>query len=204
MSALVLAPDGVPAVLVRGFKEQAHAESFLSGNVRLQLDQVYRSIEDNERRDTEEGMARLTVPGVGGTDVHYGGSFHNPVYLLCCSDPAAADPKFGRWVVCVNDPGTLLHALGDASSPIAGRTLEEVRLLRVRYSKDSRVADTPDPGERFQLMLAQKPANFAADCEWRYVVMFSGPVPGAPEVIWLKVENMHAIAAAIPPASGVA
>ena len=199
MPAFIVVQDGIPSRLLRGFKKESHAQTFLAGDVRLQIQRFYRTIEDAKRKDPEEGEARLTVPGVGGTDVHYGGSFHNPVYLLCCSDPSVGGAGFGPWVVNIKEPEALLRALGDAASPIPGRTLEEVHLLQVRYSKDdARVVDVPDSGERFKLMLAQKPASFADECEWRYVVIFSGPVAGAPSPIWLRVDNMSAIAAAMP------
>jgi hypothetical protein len=196
--AIIVAPDGIPPRLVRGFKEESHAQTFLAGDVRLQIQSFYQTIEDAKRKDSEEGEARLIVPGVGGTDVNYGGSFHNPVYLLCCSDPAVGGAGFGPWFVGINAPGTLLRALGDAASPIPGRTLDEVRLLRVRYSKGARVADAPHSGERFQLMLAQKPESYAHECEWRYVVTFSGPVAGAPDPIRLRVDDMSAIATVMP------
>lgn len=199
MPAVATTPDGAPARLLRAFDERAYLQDFLSGKVRLQLHGVYRSIEDERRRDTQEGNARLTVPGLGGVDVSFGGSFHDPVYLLCCSDPAADVSMFGRWVVRINDPVALLEALGAASSPIPGRSLDEVRLLRVRYSKGLRATNTPEPQERLHLMMAQKPASFEPEREWRYVVMFSGPVAGAPSAIWLNVDNMRAIAAASPP-----
>ena len=193
---MLLTPDGVPRSLVRTFREEAHFRQFLAGEIRLGRLDVYRSIEDPTRRDDMEGEARLIVPGEGGTDVNYGGSFHNPVYLLCCSEPSVAvNPSLGAWTARINKPEDLLSALCRAAAvSVPDRELMHAMLLQVRYSKEFRVPFTPPSEERYHLMLAQKPARFEAEREWRYALVFSGGVGDSPTELWLRIENIGQVA----------
>ncbi len=196
---MLLTPDGFPSCLIRAFTKQQHLQSFLAGDVLMRRQDAFRSIEDRSRQDVAEGEARLIVPGDAGVDVHYGGSFHNPVYLVCCSDTAVdlAATHLGRWWATISDPRGLLSALWLAATvAVPGREVIEALLLPVRYSKASRNPDTPASEERYRLMLAQKPQCFAAEHEWRYVVVLSGGVPDSPQQLRLQVDCMGAYSCA--------
>lgn len=192
---MLLTPDGVPPCLIRAFTERAHLQRFLAGDVLLRRLDAFRSIEDLTRQDDMEGEAHLIVPGEGGTDVQYGGSFHNPVYLLCCSEPSvgaeAVNPSLGPWTATITAPAALLSALSAAATGcVPGRDLFEAMLLQVRYSKQFRVPVTPTSEERYRLMLAQKPERFEAEREWRYALVLSGGVGDSPRELWLRIPRM--------------
>jgi hypothetical protein len=146
-----------------------------------------------------EGEARLIVPAASGTDVNYGGSFHNPVYLLCCSEPLVGKemvkPSLGPWIARITAPSDLLSALSTAVKDcVPGRDLLEAMLLPVSYSKQFRVSDTPTSEERYRLMLAQKPLKFEAEREWRYALVLTGGAGDSQEKLTLKVPNMRQFA----------
>lgn len=200
---MLLTPDGVPSCLIRAFTKEKYLRTFLAGDVRVRRLDGFRSIEDSARRDAAEGEARLVVPDDAGVPVHYGGSFHNPVYLLCCSDPSVdtVASNLGGWWATIRNPAGLLSALSLAAAAAApGREVIDTLLLQVRYTKASKSSVTPDSEERYRLMLAQKPQDFAAEREWRYAVVLSGGVPDSPAELWLRVENMGAYSCARPPA----
>jgi len=204
---MLLMPDGVPSCLIRAFSEERHLQSFLSGDVLIRRLDAFRSIEDLSRRDGAEGEARLVVPGEAGVDVYYGGSFHNPVYLLCCSDPGVdtivdtMTTNLGAWWATISDPEGLLSALSLAAATAApAREVIDTLLLQVRYTKASKISATPDSEERYRLMLAQKPQHFAAEREWRYAVVLSGAVPDSVPELWLRVEDMKRYSCPRPPA----
>jgi hypothetical protein len=193
---MLLKPDGVPMGLVRVFKEKAHLQCFLDGNVLIRRLDFFRSIEDSTRQDKTEGEANLILPGQGGVDVHYGGSFHNPTYLLCCSElptSVATTTDLGNWRATINDPSAFLSALSIAATAvIPGRKVFEAMLLKVRYTKATKSKETPPSEERYRLMLAQKSPCFAKEYEWRYALIFSGGVQDSPHELWLRINNMGA------------
>jgi len=194
---VLLTPDGQPGRLIRAFAEKAHLQGFLAGSVRLRRLDTYRTIEDQTRQDDMEGEARLIVPGARGKDVHYGGSFYNPVYLLCCSEPSHLSeplkPSLGAWIASITEPVVLLSALSSAVR-VPGRQLIDAMLLKVRYSKDSELQVAPSSEERYRLMLAQKPISFEAEREWRYALVLSGGVTDSPEELWLMIEDIEGMA----------
>lgn len=192
-----LTPDGVPTGLVRTFRRRAHRQAFLNGAVLLRRLDVFRSIEDQSRRDDTEGESHLVVPATSGIDVHLRGSFHNPVYLLCCSEPGAegANPNFGTYRVRIGDPGRLLSAMAVAAGRhLSGREVINAMLLRVVYTKGTRSETHPTAEERYRLMLAQKPLRFGGEREWRYPIVVSGAVPDSLARLILRIERMDSLA----------
>ncbi len=194
---MLLTPDGVPQCLMRAFTEEAHLQSFLAGDVLVRRAEAFRATEDLARRDKTEGEARLIVPGKGGVDVHYGGSFHDPAYLLCCSECDAKTANLGPWRATIKAPEALLSALSIAAAAcVPGREVMVAALLRVRYTKATKSPETPPSQERDWLMHAQKPQEFAVEREWRYVLVVSGGVPDSPTELRLRIEGMAAYACA--------
>ncbi len=156
---MCLTPDGVPSCLIRAFTEERHLQNFVAGDILIRRLDAFRSIEDLARRDRAEGEVRLVVPGEAGVDVHGGGSFHSPVYLLCCSDPRVdkMTTSFGTWWATISNPGGFLSALSLAAADAApGRDVMDTLLLRAPYTKANKSPVTPGSEERYRLMLAQR------------------------------------------------
>lgn len=187
-------PDGVPQSLIRAFNKEKYLQSFLDGEILVRRLDFFRDIEDSTRQDKTEGEANLIVPGQGGVDVNYGGSFHNPTYLLCFSAfPTSVTimPDLGKWRATINDPEGLLSALSTAAAGIIhSREIFDEMFIKVRYTKASKSEETPGSEERYRLMLAQKPPHFAKEYEWRYALVLSGGVQDSPKKLLLRINNM--------------
>lgn len=195
-------PDGVPAALSRAFTCADDQASWDRGRCRLRLLSYYRMLEADVRADRSEGEARHIVLGVNNTPVNFGGSFHNPVYVLSFSEPdapALVAGRYGTFISRTDDVARLVEALAEPLRHLSceAREVIGVALLRVRYSRDTVIEPEPTSDERCRLMVCQKDPADADDREWRVVVTLSGPLQGAPEAIWFS----HAPASALPEAA---
>ena len=141
------------------------------------------------RSDEAEGEARHVVLGVNQTPVNFEGTFHNPVFILCFSEPDApsiVEGRYGRFIHRIDDvedfTSRLLKRLEHLE--LGSRELMGVTLLRARYSRDTIIDPEPDSEERWRLMVCKKPISDARDREWRIAATFSGPLAGTPSEIW--------------------
>jgi hypothetical protein len=184
-------PDGIPPALVRAFASAEDRSNWDRGNYRLRLLSHYRRLESDVRADRGEGEARHIVLGVNQTPVNFGGSYHNPVYIICFSEPdapAIRSGKYGTFLSTIPDVAAFTATLLTRFEEITVDTREVfgATLLRVRYSRDAVIDPEPTSEERGRLMIAQKAEPDADDCEWRIAVTLSGPLAGAPEEIWIR------------------
>jgi len=173
--------------LLRAFTQPGYLTEFLGGAVRLTQVSEYRDMECPNRLDRDEGEARHTVLGVEDTPVHYGGAWHNPIYVLCFSHPdvdrAHLVEQYGRHVIQLTDVPGFVSDLASAMKGQCpeGREVSEIQLAPVRYNRDLVLDPEPSRVERHRLMWAQKGVEFAADQEVRLALFLSGPVKGAPK-----------------------
>jgi len=184
-------PDGIPAALVRAFSSRDDQTSWDRGACRLRLLTYYRNLESDVRGDPGEGEARHVVLGVNRTPVNFGGSFHNPVYILCFSEPdapAVRSGRYGLFVSTISDvEGFATRLLEQAESiQFVSREVLSLTLLRIRYSRDTTIDPEPSSDERWRLMIAQKAEADAEDCEWRIAITLSGPIADAPREVWIR------------------
>jgi hypothetical protein len=136
--------------------------------------------------DRDEGAARHIVLGINNTPVNFGGSWHNPIYILCLSsgsvDRDYLKSKYGSHLIVLEDIHGFVRNLAAAitSSPLPQRELLGIEVATVRYNRDEILSPEPNQVERHRLMWAQKAQCFGDDCEVRVAVFMSGPVAGAP------------------------
>jgi hypothetical protein len=108
----------VPDVLYRGFEVLERARAFVNeGLVYFGWLRRYRDLEDEHRRDQNEGTAELRTPVI----LENWGVL-NGIYVLCCSvaDPTYVASKFGRHLVRINNPEVLVADIRDhiSSNPV--------------------------------------------------------------------------------------
>jgi hypothetical protein len=186
-------PDGLPTSLIRALTSADDLASWKAGRYRLRLLSHYRKLEAGVTRDAGEGEARHIVLGVNNTPVNYGGSLHNPVYILSFSEadaPAVRQAIYGSFVATISEVSQFFDSLVDGLSKLAlgSREVLGVELLRVRYSRETIIEPEPSPEERWRLMVCQKHPDASGDREWRIAVTLSGPVSGAPEALWVACD----------------
>jgi hypothetical protein len=105
-----------PNPLLRFFKKVDHARSFIGGEIRFGLLDIYKTIEDG-RRDAMEGVAKFSWSGLPNP-AHYEGSSLNIRFILCTSHPEAErsvlTERFGSYIVRINEPIALLDRINVA------------------------------------------------------------------------------------------
>ena len=202
----------LPSPVFKGYDDQRYFTAFAErGRIRLGALLTYRRIESAGRRDASEGEARLLIPhevttlhldrqtlqlvgeSVAPGHLNYGGSLHNPLYTFCVAGPDVQHDylrrQFGCHIVEIFDTTAFLAALESslASLHLADREVLFVDSCPVRYDKDA-IGEYPTI-HRDRIFYAQKPPDFASDCEWRVVVALSGPLKEAPEALFLDLSN---------------
>lgn len=166
--------DALPTSLLRAFKNEEYARQFIEGRLRFGLLEHYKSIEGC-RQDRTEGRASLTLVGDSHRrPVYYSQSSPNPHYIICASHPAVctcASSKFGKFVVCINDPVELLDRIGEAWKNDDRRSVSSpASIWPVLYNKDDRVEPLSDTLYSDCLVYAQKAPAYATEREYRYVL----------------------------------
>lgn len=183
-----------PLVICRAFDEESYANDFVErGRFRMAKLQHYKHIEDNARRDTEEGQGSLHAPGsvvqvqldknrkvVGAREVsgneHISSWVTNAIYVLCCSEPDGSGgfshlEHFGAYVVCISDPRQFCQDLTDYlwAGPAEFACLAEY--VTVRYDKHAIAKIWPSKREIVSLPYTQKPDSFSGEREVRIVAI---------------------------------
>ncbi len=181
--------------LLRFFEKEEYARSFVEGEIRFGLLDRYKTIEGS-RKDEAEGRVsfywnlkapqlridRKTREVVDRTEsdqnIHGSGLSLNRYYILCTSHPeadlAVLSEKFGRFVVRINDPLSLLQriraiwqkhqlALDDDSAFVAP----------VVYNKNGLLEPDPYLIAPAGYSYSQKPSSFEQEREFRYVLICS-------------------------------
>jgi hypothetical protein len=183
-----------PKVVLRFFKERAHAEEFVDhGKFRMGNLRIYTEIEDEDRKDPSEGQghfqrygtvtsvdfsrdsdetATWTEPGY----VHSHIKLLNPKFIFSCSLPIVDIDLLRKrwpWVVKIKQPRQFAQDICDFLETLPYRFGGGVKGCIVQYNKGEksphqlRVASVP-------LAYMQKPAIFSIENEFRFVVIVSG------------------------------
>jgi len=196
-----------PCPLYRAFDKEEYACSFVEqGIFQLRLLSRYCAIEDEIRKDRDEGVGRLVIntnrPVVtidknsgdilSQTDeygpVYFSTSAINHRYILCFSGPEVdleyLASQYGKYVVCLNQPNELVSDIAhylEQNPIVLGDTWLDC--VQVRYDKGLLISELPEPAseERLSLSYAQKAPEFNRDCEYRLVLTpsFAGNSPKA-------------------------
>lgn len=177
--------SALPQTLLRAFKEEGHARQFLAGHLRFGLLQYYRTTEGC-RGDDAEGRASirwdLESEYPDRKNVTYTGTSLNPYYVLCTFHPTVCGDhiaRFGSIVVRIDEPLKLLERICDAWKNDR-RSSSDAFIVPVLYNKDDLV---PPPAYFLAppcLVYAQKPAKYAKDSEYRYVLCCQVGTPEDP------------------------
>lgn len=209
---MVSMEGSLPSPVFKGYDDKRYSTAFAEdGRIRLGELLSYHQIESDERRDDSEAEARLLIPHdvttlhldgqalelvgefVAPGHLNYSGSLHNPLYAFCVSGPEVQHDhhrnEFGPHVVEIFDTSVFLAELESslARLQLADREVLFVDSCPVRYDKDE-VGEYPRI-HRDHIYYAQKPPRFAADCEWRVVVVLSGPLREARKELFLDLAN---------------
>lgn len=175
MSAnLLFQSSALPSTLLRAFEKEEYARQFIKGHLRFGLLEYYRRVEDC-RQDRTEGKASLTL--AGGPDhwsAYYSLSSPNPHYIICFSHPAVCTctiSKFGKFVVCINNPAKLIERIREVWKHDDRRSLSSPdSIWPVVYNKDDREEIASDILYSSCLVYTQKAPAYAMDREYRYVL----------------------------------
>lgn len=160
-------------ILYRGFEKLEHAREFVEhGIVCFGSINMYRTIEDAKRRDTNEGEAVVQTPapdGQGYIDFHV--TSPAPTYVLCLTTSEASAREFGPHVVRINDVGTfqgdIIRSVG-ASPPIPN---PRVKCGFVEYTRGYEVNAEPGVEDWVHLRCYQKAPSLAHEQEYRIALI---------------------------------
>lgn len=198
-----------PPVLYRAFDKREYAEAFVNGIVRFGLITYYGEIEDKQRSDPSEGSGSIIAPGIVTKvtmtrdgqpirqwdepgPVHHSVTFGNGIYVLSLSRPHDADlrllrEKFGPHVVQIDEPRLFGQDLTDALANGAVDTAGVIECVRVLYNKGTAITTPLDRDARLRLSYGQKPAEFAAEQEYRLVLISQRPASEAERYLDVKL-----------------
>ena len=187
-----------PDVVVRAFREKAHAEDFaLRGRFRMGNLRTYTEIEDEGRRDRSEGEGHFQRFGMvncvdfsrdsdetttstrpGYVDSHI--ELLNPKFVFSCSRPRVdldlLRDRFGPWIVRINQPRRLAQDISDYLQTLPYRFAGRggVEGCFVRYNKGEKSGTQSQAKDTIPLAYIQKPATFSGEREFRFVVIITG------------------------------
>jgi hypothetical protein len=126
----------LPNELFRFFKEEDHARSFIAGRVRFGRLEVYKSIEDS-RRDETEGIAAFTW-NTRPNPIRSRTVSLNARFVICTAHPDAdksvMKERFGEHVVRIHNPPLLQTRINSVwrEQP---RASGECRIVPMEYDK---------------------------------------------------------------------
>jgi hypothetical protein len=183
----------MPGTLVRYFKREEHARQFISGQIRFGLLDSYRTVEDRRKDETEGCVSfywnkkapqiviengRIVAHAESDQNIHYSGPSINPHFVLCTShpdaDPLVLKEKFGRIVVSINDPATLLSRIKNAWANHAWAFEGCAFVAPVVYNKGELLEPNPGLVGPPEYSYSQKPrVPFQEEREYRYILLCS-------------------------------
>jgi hypothetical protein len=162
----------IPHLLLRFFKEEDHANQFLSGSIRAGLLEYYRGVED-ARKDVTEGQSSVYFPGKDVPVRASSTSLHR-YYIVCTTHPEVdvnyVAAKYGHFMVRIHQPLVLLERIKVAWQAHSLAENDGAFVAGVEYTKDEmREADpyySPPP----HLVYLQKRRIDEMDREYRYLL----------------------------------
>lgn len=176
----------IPGTLYRAFNEKRYSRAFVEhGKLRLKRLDLYRKIEDSCRRDVSEGMGAY----VDTCGHQWNFEMGNSIYVLCCSEIEI--PKFGAYIVRINDPISLAHDIEKFMNASGIRTFNGVHGRRVDYRKGEVIAQEFDCMQRAILSATQKPARFASEFEYRFFTVLSNSIPSGTGKRFIDINIGH-------------
>lgn len=208
-----------PKHLYRFFREKERMDQFLQGFIRFGKLEVYREIEDEKRRDVDEGKTRgkyktdklmylkisndtgrVIERGLKTGDIFITGDSPNKFFIVSLVDERAdlktLSKKFGKYVIRVNDVENFLELLNKNCnfSWKVGRIILE----QVKYDKDNYVTmEEHNPHLPFGYHFAQKSEIFAEECEWRIVITGSAIEAVDDKYVTIEVGSLEEIVSII-------
>lgn len=181
-----------PRYLYRFFDKKEYRDQFVQGSIRFRNLEFYKKTEDVKRRDVDEGKARgkyktekmmyLKISNKTGKVLERGykagtifitGDSPNRYFIVALAgksvDLKAISKKFGRYVVKVNDVGKFLELLNNNCK--FSWKVGKIILEQVKYDKDNYITmEENNPHLPVGYHFAQKPVDYAEECEWRIVL----------------------------------
>ncbi len=185
-----------PQYLYRFFNQKDHRDQFIQGLIRFGRLEAYKEIEDEQRKDKDEGDPRgkyktdkqiylkisnqtgkVVEHGIKLGDINISGYSPNNFFIVSATDEKVnvekISEKFGKYVVKINNPQKLLDLLNkNRKFPWS---VGKIVLERVKYDKDNYLEiEESNPHLPFGYYYAQKPQMFSDEMEWRFVLIGSG------------------------------
>lgn len=208
-----------PKYLYRFFKKKEYRDQFLKGSIRFGRLKVYQDIEDENRRDSDEGQPRgkyrtdkqiylkisnktgkVVEKGFKTGDIDISGYSPNIFFIACLSDKNVdlklLSGKFGRYVVKINDPQKLVESINKKCKFLwnVGRILLE----GVIYDKDKYILmEKNNPHLPVKYYYAQKSEVFANEHEWRIVLTGSAIEEINQDYVTIEIGSIENIASSI-------
>jgi hypothetical protein len=197
-----------PTKVYRGFTSPEHVREFVGeGIIAFRRIDSYRTIEDAQRVDANEGEAMLQTPTPDGQDVI---DFHMtspaPAYVLCLSTSEAAAREFGGHVVRINEPWTLVQDVISYNRDHPPIPYPRVIGGFVVYNRGARVPVDPDIDEWIFMRCFQKAPSFAPQREYRIALIvtrsYRNPLPDpTDERAFVRLNRRLTYCELLPPAS---
>lgn len=183
-----------PKYLYRFFKKKEHRDAFLAGAIRFGKLQTYQAIEDEKRKDVDEGEARgkyktdkliylninkdtgkIVGEGVRPGDMFISGTSLDHNFIVSLSDENVdlelMANKLGRFVVRINDVYKMLDLLNEKCN--LSWKVGRIVLIKVKYDKDNHIEMDQDQHLSYEYFVAQKSEIFADEHEQRIVLIGS-------------------------------
>lgn len=186
-----------PDFCYKAFTCEKYAKQFMeNGSFRMGCLYSYRTIEDESRRDSTEGIGRTKEPGIvtyygytqnlkekpaivqkpGYQEHHIEQS--NPVYCLCTSLPTVnlnyMRNQFGQYIVKIGNPKEMAVEINEYFFN-EGQSIR-IEGCPVDYNKGKKQNRELTNSERADLAYKQKCETFIKDHEFRIVVIRLGEV----------------------------
>jgi hypothetical protein len=185
-----------PLVAYRAFDERAYAEDMvLRGEFRFGNLSRYQKHEDLNRRDQTEGLGHFQRIGRVTTVDFYSesdatvvnrppGYFHthvellNPRFVLSCGTSRVNltrfRKQFGEWVVRITEPRRFAQEISEYLETLPHEFAGGVEGCFVKYDKGGKMRRRLDSIESTTLSYSQKPLDFSAEREFRFVIIVMG------------------------------
>ena len=162
-----------PQKLYRAFKDECYAQDFIrNGTIRLFSLAKYRHVDDDSRRDSDEGSAKYhqRLPEFKNSIQEIDETHANQYYILCASGPEVNEnylkAKYGKFVVKINSPVELMEDIRSQCP----KHITSIELKPVEYTRGrKRLMENREPGSL--ISITQKSISDSKDCEYRYILM---------------------------------
>lgn len=178
-----------PKYLIKAFDKCEYAKQLASGRVCFRTLEFYRKLEDEARKDSNEGKGSLQIPGeklsvnlinktiqaIPGLEDLAADAIPENHFIYCFSASDDADitkvpTKFGTYCVVIENPANFLEQIKIAvdAHPVLSRNLPDVDAKAVSYDRGATKNSRPSEEEIQYLTWAQKSLEFESEREFRF------------------------------------